>query len=188
MLKYKISYLKKLVLGFVAIISFVSISACSDQVERAKFEALHRSLHTISASTNHGVSYNDFSKLVTNYSAEIAILKGTKLNTIEKELYENYLKTNDIYKHSLFLWTLKMDSKAPTWAPYGSFAPNFFQLGISNYTDLIANTRHLTEIYNIRTFDNPDNETFALDRNSVEYIWKHAEELLEVINNIYINS
>lgn len=179
--------MKKIIYKPLFLLLLIFLTACAEKIDKNKFKELHQLSNEISSATSIGVNYNDFSKLVISYNAKLSSLKGSEFNEKEKELYDYYSDIYSTYSDSLFLWSLKMDSKEPSWYKYReSFEPNYYKFKFSEIRFYKNKADVILVKYNIEKISKGnDSDTYAIPNNSVSSIWQHVNNVLEKSNKIY---
>lgn len=77
---------------------------CSKGLDRSKFESVHKSARQVEASTQAGVSKEEFGRLVKHFAFELAAVQKGPLNEIEKRLCDVYEEAVLTYDESYGFW------------------------------------------------------------------------------------
>ena len=121
----------------IAMVILVSVAfvflGCGQQqprIDKAKFEGLYRAAKTIQVSTSVGVNYLEFGKLLRNYATELSIANDRITSEGERELWNYFNKSYEMYEQSHFLWKDKIEySKDPKYQSIDEVIQKYWKEG-----------------------------------------------------------
>jgi hypothetical protein len=79
-------------------------------VDQEKLERVYRSAKTIEASTGVGLTYAKLYELIQQFGTELLIARDKRPTPRELELLDHYAEALNMYRDSLTLWRIKIDS------------------------------------------------------------------------------
>lgn len=145
---------------------------CSQvQVDKSKFEAVHRAAKSIEASTQIGVTYPKFAELLQGLATEISITQDQSLNTKEQELLGLYQDTLGVYNDSLGLWKTMIE-----------FSGQRSLSGAILYGE-VADIAHKYDLPPIPWYGYESIE--VIPEESRQFLWTIASDKLNAANSIY---
>src|SRR3954468_20088855 len=92
----------------ITIAAVLTTVACSQKIDQAKFDGLHRAGRTVRENTSVGVALLKFRKGVSQYATEVSLATDRASSPIEKEFVGLHATALKSYKDSLSVWNAKL--------------------------------------------------------------------------------
>jgi hypothetical protein len=151
----------------VAVLVTFALAGCSKPATRQQtYERLYRAGRTIEGSIGVGVSYVDLGTLLRELSTEILIARDTAKTDGDKALVNAYADVLLVYKDSLLVWKLQIDSAKYEWLEG--------QIPVDRSLAALAAKYNLTSSDVTPSFSG--NSVTVIPADSMQKIWEVAAE------------
>lgn len=172
---------------FLLVLSFLMCScAGAADIDRTKFDTIYRVTKEIEGASNVGVSYNDFSKLIQDFSTAIEIAKDAISTEKEQQLLVNYESALECYTDSLTLWYIiihyDIDNAYEMQGSRGEMHPQ-----IRNTIPLLNKYGMEPEQVVFEWFDEK-RRSYVAPKQAVQKIWLQAFIRIEEANKILLKN
>lgn len=163
---------KGILLLLLAVLLLAGACSSEQEINRGKFKKLSEAAQAVKTSIAAGASYQQFSELLQNLSAEITALRDKATSKKEKEVLKEYSTLLGIYQDGHMLWKYKLEFAPFDFVPKGriyvsqDLEPIVFKYSFPVESHLYKPTRQYWK---------------SISEDSIRIIWNNADTQLKII-------